>query len=392
MFNFQITSQDSKSRARTGFFETPHGIIETPVYMPVGTLGSVKTLSNEDLILAGSEIILSNTYHLYLRPGEELIKKMGGLQKWTGWNKPMLTDSGGYQVFSLGQGKKGGEKLIKINDQGVEFKSHLDGSKHFFSPEKVIEIEHSLGADIIMVLDECAPHHCSKDYAKEALKRTHDWALRCLKHHQDLEQKKSSKTTSQFPNSPQALFPIIQGTIFDDLRIESTNFLSNLQTPGIAIGGLSVGEERAVMYHILETIFPHLPKEKPRYLMGVGTPQDLLEAIERGIDMFDCVHATRIARHGCFYTENGREHITNEKFAFDNLPLDPTDPQNPTKNYTRSYIRHLVKENEILGLRLMSLHNVYFLIRMIKQAREHIKTGTFSSFKKDFLNKFKSET
>ncbi len=392
MFNFKITSQDPCSKARTGIFQTPHGIIETPIYMPVGTVGTVKTLSPEELNQIGAKMILSNTYHLYLRPGEKVIQQMGGLQKWTNWNKPMLTDSGGYQIFSLGKKISSNttnrtstkQGLIKIRNEGVTFKSHLDGSEHFFTPEKEIEIEHSLGADIIMVLDECAPHNSSKNYAKEALQRTHQWAKRCLSKHLEMENQKTEQP-------PQSMFPIIQGTIFNDLRIESAKFLGALNTPGIAIGGLSVGEERAVMYNILEILNPHLPEQKPRYLMGVGTPPDLLESIERGIDMFDCVHATRIARHGCFYTTEGREHITNKKYLTDPLPLDPEDSNSPVKNYSRSYIHHLVKENEILGLRLMSLHNVYFLIRLIENARINIKNGTFTTFKKDFLTKFKSE-
>jgi queuine tRNA-ribosyltransferase len=385
MFEFKIISENQKSKARTGVFNTPHGQIETPIFMPVGTLGSVKGISPDELHQINAQIILANTYHLYLRPGPVVIQKMGGLHKWMNWSKPILTDSGGFQVFSLGKGNKKGNSNVKIKEDGVEFKSHLDGSKHFFGPKNVMEIQHQLGADIIMQIDECAPHDSSKTYAKEALERTHRWAEECLAHHQKLEQKKTSKQL------PQALFPIVQGTVFEDLRMESVKFLSQLNTPGLAIGGLSVGEARPVMYHILDTMEPYYPKFKPRYLMGVGTPEDLLESIARGIDMFDCVHATRIGRHGNFYDQFGRQNIKNAKYAKDPLPLDPEDLADPTFPYSKSYIHHLVKEEEIFGLRLLSLHNLYFLLKMMKNARTAIKNGSYTSFKKAFLAKFQSE-
>lgn len=352
--------------------------------MPVGTLGSVKGISPQELSQIGSQIILANTYHLYLRPGHKLIREMGGLHKWMNWDKPILTDSGGFQVFSLGEGNKNGNSKVKLTDDGVEFKSHLDGSKHYLTPEIIIDIEQDLGADIIMVLDECAPHNSSKEYARAALNRTHDWAKRCLAHHQKLEFEKDPAT-----RPPQALFPIIQGTLFEDLRIESTKFISELDTPGIAIGGLSVGEERPQMYHILDIMHAHYPEQKPRYLMGVGTPLDLLESIERGIDMFDCVHATRVARHGCFYNNDGRHQISNEQFKADSLPLDPEDPENPTREFSRSYIRHLLREKEMLGLRLLSLNNLYFLLKLMEKVRTSIKHNNFKTFKADFLARFK---
>ncbi len=383
MFEFEIIATDKQTHARRGVFKTPHGDIETPIFMPVGTLGSVKGISPDELKTIETQIILANTYHLYLRPGHQLIKEMGGLHQWTGWNSPILTDSGGFQVFSLGQGSKTGESKVKITDDGVEFKSHLDGSKHYLTPEKVMQIEHDLGADIIMAFDECAPHDSSKSYAEKALHRTHDWALRCLNEHQRLE---AEKVATKRPT--QALFPIIQGTVFDDLRRDSAQFIANLDTPGIAIGGLSVGEERPVMNHILEVIHPHLPAHKPRYLMGVGTPLDLLNSIERGIDMFDCVHATRIARHGCFYNSTGRHHIVNEKYRQDALPLDPDAPDSPVAQFSRSYIRHLVKENEMLGIRLLSLNNLYFLLQLMKKARIAITNGTYLDFKNYWVKHF----
>lgn len=384
MFEYKILHQDKNSKARTGIFTTPHGDIETPIFMPVGTLGSVKGISPDELTRIHAQIILANTYHLYLRPGHKLIRQMGGLHKWMNWDKPILTDSGGFQVFSLGAGSKTGSSKVKISEDGVEFKSHLDGSKHYLTPEKIVEIEQDLGSDIMMVLDECAPHDSTQKYAQDSMERTHRWAERCLARHNQLE---SEKNPTERP--PQALFPIIQGTIFDDLRIESTKFIGSLDTPGFAIGGLSVGEERSVMNHILEIMHPHYPEHKPRYLMGVGTPLDLLNSIERGVDMFDCVHPTRIARHGCFYNNEGRHHIANEKFLNDPLPLDPEAPESPIANFSRSYIRHLVKENEMLGIRLLSLNNLYFLLQLMQKAREAIKADQFLEFKTAFLQKFR---
>ncbi len=384
MFSFKVKKSDPKSKARTGVFQTPHGDINTPVFMPVGTLAAVKTLSPDEVEKAGAEILLANTYHLYLRPGHELVKKMGGLHKWMGWNKPILTDSGGYQVFSLGAGKrvKDQKKIVKILEDGVEFRSHLDGSKHFLTPEKVMEIETALGADIIMAFDECAPHFSDHAYAKVAMDRTHNWLLKCQKAHIKLQKKTS--------NPRQALFPIVQGVIYDDLRIESTKFCANLDLPGIAIGGLSVGEERATMYHILDTIQPYLPEKKPRYLMGVGTPKDILEGVERGIDMFDCVHITRMSRHGSFYDESGHQHLKNSKNKDDKNPLQKKCKCYTCSKFSKSYVRHLVMENEMLGARLLTIHNLHYLLNLMSKIRKSIEKGHFVKFKKDFLKNFKT--
>lgn len=387
MFKFTETHKDPHCRARTGSFETPHGIIQTPVFMPCGTLATVKTLSPDELNNLGgdigAEIILANTYHLYLRPGHELIAKMGGLHKWMAWDKPILTDSGGYQVFSLGRGKKAGKSLVKIKEDGVEFRSHLDGSKHFLTPEKVMEIENALGADIIMAFDECAPADSTQKYAREAMERTHKWALQCKAAHQKIQKKSKTK---------QALFPIIQGVIYDDLRIESTKFATELDLPGVAIGGLSVGEDRQVMYHILETIYPYFPQNKPRYLMGVGTPRDLFEGVERGVDMFDCVHVTRMSRHACFYDLEGRKHLKNQSYKEDPTPLLENCSCYTCSKFNKSYIRHLMMENEMLGSRLLTIHNLHFLVNLMHEIRKEIAKGTFLEYKKNFFSKFKSDT
>jgi queuine tRNA-ribosyltransferase len=387
MFEFKIKHKQKGSLARTGSFKTPHGVIQTPVFMPVGTKATVKTLSQNDLRNLDAEIILANTYHLYLRPGEKLIKKMGGLHKWMNWNGPMLTDSGGFQVFSLGN-EKGYSKdalpfktTVKIDENGVEFKSHLDGSKHYFTPEKAMQIEHDLGADIIMAFDECAPADSTKKYFEEAMTRTHNWVLRCKKEHQKLSKKSRSKL-------PQALFPIVQGGLYKDLRTQSAKFMNDLDLPGNAIGGLSVGEGKDKMLEMIEVTIPHLSENKPRYLMGVGTPEDLLECVDRGIDMFDCVHPTRMGRHGSFWNESGRFSIKKEKFKFDKAPLQKGCTCETCKNYTRSYLRHLIFENEILGLRLMSIHNLHFLLNLMQEIRKQINKGTFKKFKKDFFKKF----
>lgn len=387
MFEFKIKHKQKGSLARTSSFKTPHGVIQTPVFMPVGTKATVKTLSQNDLKNLDAEIILSNTYHLYLRPGEKLIKKMGGLHKWMNWNGPMLTDSGGFQVFSLGN-EKGYSKdalpfktTVKIDENGVEFKSHLDGSKHYFTPEKAMQIEHDLGADIIMAFDECAPADSTKKYFEEAMNRTHNWVLRCKKEHEKLSKKSRTKL-------PQALFPIVQGGLYKDLRTQSAKFMNDLDLPGNAIGGLSVGEGKDKMLEMIEVTIPHLSENKPRYLMGVGTPEDLLECVDRGIDMFDCVHPTRMGRHGSFWNESGRFSIKKEKFKLDKLPLQKNCTCETCKNYNRSYLRHLIFENEILGLRLMSIHNLHFLLNLMQEIRTHISKGTFKKFKKDFLKKF----
>lgn len=381
-FKFEITSNDKTTEARTGILNTPHGQINTPVFMPVGTKATVKTLSPEEIKATKSQIILANTYHLYLRPGHETVKKMGGLHKWMNWDGPILTDSGGFQVFSLAANKRVSLKpLVKIRQDGVEFTSYLDGSKHFFTPEKAMQIQNALGADIIMAFDECAPAHSIYSYAKEAMERTHQWAKQCAKEHNKLQKETDVK---------QALFPIVQGGIHDDLRIESTKFMADLDLPGIAIGGLSVGETKKQMYHTLEVINPYLPKQKARYLMGVGTPDDLLIAISHGIDMFDCVMATRNARHGSFWTKDGRSHIKNAENKEDSSPLMRGCACYTCKNYSRSYIRHLIMENEMFGQRLVTIHNVHFLNCLMNKARMHIEKGTYEKYMNKFLKRFKS--
>lgn len=367
MFDFKITQHSTESRARLGLFTSPHGEINTPVFMPVGTKATVKSLDYKDLEGLGAEIILANTYHLEMRPGSELVKKMGGLHKWMQWDRPILTDSGGFQVFSLLDSNK-------ITDEGVEFKSHLDGTKHFFTPEKAIEIQENLGADIIMAFDECAPAGVDKSYTKKAMDRTHDWVKKCI----------AAKTRDD-----QALFPIVQGGNFEDLRKESAKFMADLDLPGIAIGGVSVGENTEQKFSTINSALSCLPEEKPRYLMGVGTPDDIIKAIDMGVDMFDCVLATRLARHGAFWDKFGRHNITNEKYKFDENPLDLSVNHYASQEFSKSYLRHLYMENEMLGIRLLTLHNIAFLFSLLNEIRYHLKAGTFTNFKKEFLQNFK---
>jgi len=386
MFEFKIKKSAKDSLARTGVFNTPHGKIKTPVFMPVGTKATVKTLSQKDLEKLDAEIILANTYHLFLRPGEALIKKMGGLHKWMNWNGPMLTDSGGYQVFSLAQNKEFSKNTnfkttVKIDQNGVKFKSHLDGSNHYITPEKAIQIQHDLGADIIMAFDECAPADSSKEYFKKAMGITHSWLSRCKKEHEKLSKK--------HPASKQALFGIVQGGTYKDLRIESAKFVNEQNLPGNAIGGLAIGEGKKTMYKMVENVIPHLDLNRPRYLMGVGTPEDLLECVDRGVDMFDCVHPTRMSRHGAFFTKTGRFNIKNEQFKFDKNPLEKGCDCETCKNHSRSYLRHLIFENEISGLRLMTIHNVHFLLNLMNEIRVNLEQNTFKKFKNNFLKKFK---
>lgn len=382
MFEFNI--ENSENEARASVFKTPHGEIKTPIFMPVGTRASVKTLSFNELEDLNAQIILANTYHLYLRPGNKLIKEMGGLHKWMNWNHPILTDSGGFQVFSLAKKSRpikanSAVAKVKITENGVEFSSHIDGSKHFFSPEKAIQIEHDLGADIIMAFDECSDADSSKKYFQEAMIRTHQWAERCK-----IEHEKLNKTQE----IPQALFPIVQGGIYKDLRIESAKFINELDCPGNGIGGLSVGESKEIMYEMIETVIPHLNYNKPRYLMGVGTPEDIFEAVERGIDMFDCVHPSRMSRHGAFWDLNGRYSIKNEKFKKDEKPLMESCDCFTCKNHNRSYIRHLIMEEEMLGLRLLSIHNLHFLVSLSQKIRDSILENKFHEYKKEFFNNF----
>lgn len=355
-------------RARAGIIKTPHGEIHTPVFMPVGTQATVKTLTPEDLEEIGAEIILGNTYHLYLRPGDDLVAKFGHLHGFMNWKHSILTDSGGFQIFSLGD-------LRKIKEEGAYFRSHHDGSKHFISPEKSIEIQNNLGSDIMMVLDEC-PHGLStREYLIPSIDRTTRWAKRCIEANKNPEK--------------QGLFAIVQGGIYEDLRDRSLEGLMeyNDDFSGFAIGGLAVGEPSEDMYRILDYITPKLPEDKPRYLMGVGEPLDMLEAIENGVDMMDCVHPSRIGRHGTVFTKYGRLVIKNKEYELDDRPLDVANNY-VCRNYTRAYIRHLFKANEMLGQRLATYHNIWFLINLMKEARKAIEEGRFKEFKEEFIRNY----
>ncbi len=367
-FKFSVHTQDSITSARTGELTLPHGTVKTPVFMPVGTLGTVKATSPEELENIGFDIILGNTYHLYLRPGDELIKKAGGLHSFINWDRNMLTDSGGFQVMSL-------QQFRKITEEGIGFQSHIDGSSHFFSPERVMEIEHNLGADIIMVLDECAPHPCTKEYAKESADMSLRWAERCNIKHEQL-------------GGEQSIFGIVQGSIFDDLREENAKELISIDFPGYAIGGLAVGENKEDMLRIVNLMDRVLPKEKPRYLMGVGTPLDLLENIERGVDMFDCVMPTRHARNGQAFTRDGRLTVRNGKYKEDFRPIQDDCNCYACRNFSRAYIRHLINVKEILGVRLTTLHNLTFYNTLIKEIREAINSGVFSQYKSNFIERY----
>ena len=365
----KYTLEVKDGNARAGVIETPHGKIETPVFMPVGTQATVKAMTKEELEEINSQIILGNTYHLYLNPGDDLVDDFGGLHKFMRWDRPILTDSGGFQVFSLGS-------LRRIKEEGVHFRSHLDGSKHFLSPEKSISIQNNLGSDIMMVLDECPPGMSSREYLIPSIERTTRWAKRCI----DANKNKDR----------QGLFAIVQGGIYEDLRDKSFEELSRYDEDfaGYALGGLAVGEPREDMYRILEYITPKLPKNKPRYLMGVGEPLDMLEAVESGIDMMDCVQPTRIGRHGTVFTKYGRLVIKNKVYELDDRPLDEGCDCYACKNYTRGYIRHLFKAKEILGQRLATYHNFHFLIKLMNDSREAIKEGRFKEFKDEFIKNY----
>lgn len=381
---FELTHQDKKTRARTGIIHTDHGDIQTPMFMPVGTQATVKTLDSLDLKNLNAEIILSNTYHLHLRPGEDLIDSVGGLHKFMRWDKPILTDSGGFQVFSLGEQKtdKGQGGLTKIDEEGVTFQSHIDGSKHRFTPESAIQIQHKIGADIIMAFDECTPDAAEKQYAIEAMERTHRWAKRCLTEHQQETTRHGYK---------QFLFGIIQGSNYEDLRKQSAEFISNLDFDGVAIGGESIGYNMEATAQILNWVYPILPANKPHYAMGIGLdPADLLVAIEGGVDMFDCVAPTRLARHGMVFTyqkndnNKHRMNIKNKEFVTDQGPLEKNCTCHTCQNYTRSYLHHLFATDEITGMRLASIHNLYFLINLMKEARQAILEDRFQEFKANF--------
>jgi queuine tRNA-ribosyltransferase len=368
-FRFRLTHsvETAVGTARAGVLDTPHGAIETPVFMPVGTQASVKSVSPHELRDLKAQIILSNTYHLYLRPGSEVVEKFGGLHRFMGWDRPILTDSGGFQVFSLSHNRK-------IDDGGVTFKSHIDGSTHRFTPEMVVGVEEQLGADIIMVLDECTPYPSSYEYNKQALARTHAWAERCLK----------AQTRHD-----QALFGIVQGSTYADLRRESAQVLSSLNFPGYAIGGLSVGESKEEMHHMLEETTPLLPYDKPRYLMGVGSPEDLVECVARGIDMFDCVLPTRVARNGALLTRDGRLPIKSSRFALVDRPIEEDCDCYACRHFTLGYIHHLFRAEELLAYRLNSIHNLRFMTRIAEEMRAAILDGSFSRYREEFLARYK---
>jgi queuine tRNA-ribosyltransferase len=358
---YTLLKQDGEARA--GLLETTHGTIHTPIFMPVGTQATVKSMAPRDLDEVGAQIILSNTYHLYLRPGHKLVAEAGGLHSFMNWQKPILTDSGGFQVFSLAQ-------LRDISEDGVVFRSHIDGSKHFFTPEKVMEIEQDLGADIAMQFDVCSPYPAPREQIIAALEKTTRWAARCkAAHHRE----------------DQALFGIVQGGLFNDLRRQSAEELIELDFSGYGIGGLSVGEPKPMMYDCLDHLMPIMPKDKPRYLMGVGSPDCLVEGVARGIDMFDCVLPTRIARNGTVFTRQGKLVIRNAEYAHDFRPMEEGCDCYACRNFTRAYIRHLIKADEILGLRLTTIHNLHFLLHLMQEIRENIFAGTFAKFYKDFF-------
>lgn len=363
---FELQHTDLHTKARAGIITTDHGQIETPIFMPVGTVGSVKGLTVRDLKEeVKAQIILGNTYHLYLRPGTEILEKAGGLHKFNGWDKPILTDSGGFQVFSL-------TGIRKLTEEGCTFRSHLDGSKHMFSPERVMDIERSIGADIIMALDECPPGTSDHAYAKKSLGLTHRWLDRCFKRFNE---------TEPLYGYNQSLFPIVQGCTFKDLRKESAEFIASKNADGNAIGGLAVGEPAEVMYEMIEVVNEILPTDKPRYLMGVGTPANLLEGIERGIDMFDCVMPTRNGRNACLFTSEGIMNMRNRKWADDFSPIDPNGTASIDIFYTKAYLHHLFKAQELLALEIASIHNLAFYLWLVGEARKHIIAGDFSTWK-----------
>lgn len=365
-FWFETVKQDGKSGARAGILHTPHGDIETPVYMPVGTQATVKGVMPRDLKEAGAQIILANTYHLYMRPGDELVKAAGGLHRFMAWDRPILTDSGGFQVFSLAQ-------LNKIKDEGVYFNSHVDGSLHFITPEKAISIENNLGADIIMAFDQCSEYGTDYKNSRIAMERTLKWLERCVKTHN---------------NPAQALFPIVQGNMFKDLRLESLREAKQYATYGIAIGGLSVGEPKPLMYEIMDEMLPYYPQDVPRYLMGVGSPDCLIEGVLRGIDMFDCVLATRIARNGTAMTSRGKIVVRNAKYKEDFTPLDPECDCYCCKNYTKAYLRHLVNVGEMMGGMMLSLHNITFLTKLMRQIRQAVLEDRLQDFAAEFYESY----
>ena len=373
---FTITTKDAQSQARSGILQTDHGTIQTPIFMPVGTVGSVKGVLHRDLrddIKA--QIILGNTYHLYLRPGIDTLKKAGGLHRFVSWDKPILTDSGGYQVFSLAENRK-------LTPEGCEFRSHIDGSKHFFTPENVVDIQRIIGADIIMALDECPPGTSDYTYAKRSLQLTQQWLERGIKHFRE---------TEPLYGYSQTFFPIIQGCVYKDLRQAAAEHAAALNTDGLAIGGLSVGEPAEIMYEMIEAVIPVLPNEKPRYLMGVGTPVNILEGIARGIDMFDCVMPSRNGRNGMLFTSEGMINIRNKKWADDLSPIDENGASFVDTIYSKAYLRHLFVSGEMLGPQIASLHNLAFYLWLVEQSRQHIAAGDFTTWKNSMVKKLETK-
>ena len=372
MINISIAGKDKNSKARAGSFETDHGVIQTPIFMPVGTQGTVKAV-NQDFLANDikAQIVLSNTYHLYLRPGTEILEKAGGLHKFINWNKPILTDSGGYQVFSF-------TELRKLKKDGVEFRSHLDGSKHFFTPEKVVAIQRSIGSDIMMVLDECTPYPCEYDYAVKSTKLTSDWAVL---------NREAFKKSEPLYGHRQFQFGIIQGSVYKDLREKSASDLLKIGFDGYAIGGLAVGEPTGIMYDLVDFTTDFMPENQPRYLMGVGRPENILEAISRGVDMFDCVMPTRNARNSNLFTSAGVLSMRNAKYKDDFTTIDEECSCYTCRNFTKAYLRHLFVSREILALELASIHNLHFYLDLVKQAREKIIEGTFTEWKEEKIKK-----
>jgi queuine tRNA-ribosyltransferase len=369
---FELKATDGGSNARAGMLHTDHGEIPTPIFMPVGTAGTVKAITQQDLKSdVDAKIILGNTYHLYLRPGTGILRDAGGLHKFNGWDRPILTDSGGYQVYSLSDNRK-------ITPEGVKFKSHIDGSAHLFTPENVMDIQRVIGADIIMAFDECPPYPCDEDYARKSLQITHHWLDRCFARMNE---------TEPLYGHHQALFPIVQGSVFSDLRKQSAEYVASKGAEGNAIGGLSVGEPHELMYEMTELVCGILPRDKPRYLMGVGTPANILESIALGVDMFDCVMPTRNARNGQLFTWNGIMNMRNKKWERDFSPLDPDGDSFVDSFYTKAYVRHLFASEEILAMQIGTLHNLNFYLRLVRVAREKIVEGTFASWKNEMVVK-----
>lgn len=376
-FTFDTTA--TAGAARAGVFVTPHGPVDTPAFMPVGTLATVKSLDPEDLKSAGASMILSNAYHLHLRPGEDVVREMGGLHKFMYWDGPILTDSGGFQVFSL-------EGLRKVSEDGVEFRSHIDGSARFFTPETVMRIEHELGADVIMQFDHVIPGQSDLETSRDASERSLRWLRRCLVEHQNLASQHTGRP-------PQSLFPIIQGGIHASLRLNAAEQIRSLHDwDGFAIGGLSVGEAKPAMYEMLDVVESALPVNKPRYLMGVGFPEDILEAVARGIDLMDCVAPTRMGRNGTVFTSTGRLNIKRAEYRVDAGPLDINCDCSACRRFSRAYLRHLYVSDEMLGLRLLSLHNVHFLLTLVRDARAHIATGDFHPWSRTWLDRYNTST